>query len=127
MKNIKAILGILLVFLLGAASGSFLTYSVECGRRQSLDRKSPQAKEDEIVRRLTKKLDLDSQQQEQVRAIVHEDYAAIRQIRRLSQPQVQARLEQGQGRINAILRPDQREKFQKIIAERKAQRPPDGP
>jgi Spy/CpxP family protein refolding chaperone len=127
MKNLKAIAGILLVFLLGAASGAFLTHMVDRARHESFVKGGAGAREDEIVQRLARKLDLDDQQQVQVRVIVRENLAAIRQVRRQYQPQVQEQLEQGQARISALLRPEQRETFQKMIAERKARRPPDGP
>jgi hypothetical protein len=122
MKNVKAIAGILLVFLLGAASGAIVTHMVGRARLEAFISGGPQSREDVIVSRLSGKLDLDNVQKEQVRAIVHETHTDIRQVRHQCQPQVEAMLEQGQKRISAILRPDQREKFDKYIAERKARR-----
>jgi hypothetical protein len=122
MKNPKALLGILLVFILGAASGALLTHSIHHAHSGSYFKRAPAAREEQFVKRLTSKLDLDSRQQEQVRAIVHETHTGIRQVRQQIRPRIESLLEQGQQRINTVLRPDQQEKFRKIIAERKARK-----
>ncbi|NJD92361.1 MAG: hypothetical protein FIA91_12780 [Geobacter sp.] len=122
MKNYKAVIGILLVFMLGAASGAIVTRMIHQSQQEAFLHGGPAAKEEVIVNRLSRKLDLDPQQQEQVKSIVHENHAAMQEVRRKSHPQIEAILEQGQQRIIAILRPDQQEKFQKILAERKEHR-----
>jgi hypothetical protein len=119
MKNFKAIAGILLVFLLGAAGGALVTHMIYKPRFEQLLSGGHRVREDVIVERLTKKLDLDGRQQEQVRAIMCETHDGIRQLRSQIHPQIEALLTAGQDRIKAVLRPDQREKFDKIIAERK--------
>lgn len=119
MKNYKAVIGILLVFILGATSGAIATHMVHRSREAAFLHGGPAAREEVIVKRLTRKLALDQQQQEQVKAIIHENHAAMQEVRRKSHPQIEAILEQGQKSINAILRPEQQEKFQKIIAARK--------
>lgn len=123
MKNMKAIIGIILVFLLGAASGATVTHMIHRSRFETFIKGGPEAREEMIVKRLTHKLDLDSSQQEQVKAIVRENHVAIRQARSQCQPRIHELLEQGQTHIIALLRPEQQEKFRKIIAERKANRP----
>jgi len=127
MKNPKALLGILFVFILGAASGALVTHSIHHARFESFVKGGPAAREELFVKRLTSKLDLDSRQQEQVRAIVHETHSGISQVRNQIRPRIESLLEQGQGRINNILRPDQQEKFRTIIAERKAHRSAEQP
>jgi len=119
MKNFKAIAGILLVFLLGAAGGALVSHAICQARLERFISGGHKMREDVIVERLTKKLDLDGSQQEQVRAIMHETHDSIRQVRSRIHPQIEGLLTTGQDRIKAVLRPDQREKFDKIIAERK--------
>lgn len=126
MKNVKAIIGIILVFLLGAVSGALVTHVINRDRMESFIKGGATSREEVIVSRLTRKLDLDPQQQIQVRAIVHENHGAMRQIRNSYRPQIQAILEQGQARITTLLRPDQQEKFRQIVAERRKHHPPDG-
>ncbi len=118
MKNFKAIAGILLVFLLGAAGGGLVTHMIHVTRFERFISGGHRMREDVIVERLTKKLDLDSRQQEEVRVIVHETHDGIRQVRSRIKPQIEALLTAGQDRIKTVLRPDQREKFDKIIAGR---------
>jgi len=123
MKNFKAIAGILLVFILGAASGALVTHVACKSRLEAVIGGGPAAREEHILKRLSRDLDLDSRQREQVRAIVHETHIGIRQVRSHSRPQVEALLEQGQSRISTLLSPEQRVKFERIVAERKARRP----
>ena len=119
MKNFKAIAGILLVFLLGAAGGALVTHMIHVARFEQFISGGHVMREDVIVERLTKKLDLDGRQQEDVRAIIHKTHDGIRQVRSSVHPQIEALLTAGQDRIKTVLRPDQREKFDKITAERK--------
>ena len=122
MKSIKPIIGLILVFILGATSGSLVTYMVMQSRLESIVAGGPHAREDVLITRLSKELDLDSQQREQVGAIIHETHEDMRQIRQKSRPQIEALLADSQLRISALLRPEQQDKFKKIIAERKARR-----
>ncbi len=119
-KNATAILGILLVFLLGAASGALVTHMVHLARLEAFISGGPAAREEHIVKRLTRELDLDSRQQGQVRDIVQETHSAVSAMKGQMRPHIEALLEQGQERINSVLRPEQREKFAKITSERKA-------
>jgi Spy/CpxP family protein refolding chaperone len=126
MKNFKAIAGILLVFLLGAAGGALVTHMIHKARFEHFISGGHRMREDVIVERLTRKLDLDGNQQQQVKAIVHETHDGISQVRSRMHPQIEAMLTVGQDRIKAVLRPDQREKFDRIIAEWKQHKPPQG-
>ncbi len=122
MKSIKPVVGLILVFILGATSGSFVTYMVSQSRLESIISGGPRAREDMLLKRLTRQLDLDSQQREQVTTVIHETHEDMRQIRQRTHPQIEALLTDSQLRISSLLRPEQQEKFRKIIAERKAHR-----
>ena len=124
MKNYKAIAGVVLVFALGAVCGAVVTHMVHHSRMEAFVGGGPEAREELLVKRLTHQLDLDSHQLELIKPIVHETHASIRQIRQQSRPQIEGLLDESQRRISAILRPEQREKFEKIIADRKAHHPP---
>lgn len=126
MKNFKAMAGILLVFILGAAGGALVTHMIEKARFEHFISGGHRMRENVIVERLTKKLDLDGRQQEQVRAILHETHEGIRQVRSRIHPQIEALLTAGQDRIKAVLQPDQREKFDRIIAEWNQRKPQQG-
>lgn len=117
MKNFKAIAGILLVFLLGAAGGALVTYMIQKAHFEQYISGNHKIREEVIVERLTKKLDLDSRQQEQVKAITHETHEGIGSLKKSIRPQIEVLLTKGQERIAAVLRPDQQEKFRKLVAD----------
>lgn len=122
MKSIKPIVGLILVFVLGAASGALVTYMFAQSRIEAILVGGPRAREEVLIKRLTRQLDLDGQQREQVKAIIHETHEEMRQIRQKSRPQIEALLTDSQLRISSLLRPEQQEKFKKIVAERKGHR-----
>lgn len=122
MKNTKALIGIILIFSLGVAGGVIGTHIFYKSRIEKFMSGERGGREEFIVQRLTGKLGLDSGQIEQVRTIMRETHSEIKLIRRQSRPQVEAVIEKSQERIKKLLRSDQQEKFDKIIAERKARR-----
>jgi Spy/CpxP family protein refolding chaperone len=122
MKRWKSILGVLLVFLLGALAGAAVVHRVDRYRIEAVLSGRGGATADLIVRRLSRSLDLDPAQRDQVRAIVTETHRDIVEIRKPVQAQVEAAIERSRARIRAILRPDQQEKFDRIQAERRKRR-----
>ena len=119
MKNVKAIAGVVMVFVLGAVCGGAGTYLVHKSRMEAFINGGPEARESQLMQRLTRKLELDASQQEQIRPIVKETHDAIRTLRQQSRPRMEAILEESQRRIGALLRPEQQEKFRQLIAERR--------
>ena len=122
MNKTKAIFAILLVFILGSVCGGLVTHMVYRQRMDSMIRDGHGVHEEHIVQRLTKRLDLDNGQVGQVRAIIHETHTAISEMRRKNQPQVETLITESQRRIGALLKPEQKAEFEKLIAERKARR-----
>lgn len=120
MKKWKAIISIIVVFLLGSLAGALITHEIYQHRIESFIMGEP--KRELIVRRLSHELNLDTAQSAQLRVIVKETYAEIRNVRKQIRPQIEDILESSQNRVRAILRPDQLEKYEKIIAERKKKR-----
>jgi|SRR5579862_831754 len=118
MKNWKAILGVIAIFILGGLAGSITTIGLV--RHRLVSGHGPQMMADLIVRRLSWELRLDRDQRAQLRTIVTEGQEELRAIRKQIQPQVEEQLTRAEGKVRAILRPDQQEKFDKLIAERKA-------
>jgi len=122
MKRWKSILGVLLVFLLGALAGASVVHRVGRQSVEAVLSGRGGATVDLVVRRLSRSLDLDSAQQDQVRAIVTETRRDIVEIRKPVQGQVEATFERSRVRVRAILRPGQQEKFDRIQAERRKRR-----
>jgi Spy/CpxP family protein refolding chaperone len=122
MKRWKSILGVLLVFLLGALAGAAVVHRVDRQGAEAVLSGRGGATGDLIVRRLSRSLDLDPAQRDQVRAIVTETRREIIEIRKPVQAQVEATIERSRARVRAILRPDQQEKFDRIRSERRKRR-----
>jgi uncharacterized membrane protein len=118
MKNWKAIVGVLAVFVLGGFAGSFTTIALV--RHRLVHGHGQQMMADFIVRRLSWELRLDQDQREQLRGIVAEGQKQIRAVTKQIQPQIDEALAQSEAKVRAILRPDQQEKFNKLVEERKA-------
>jgi hypothetical protein len=118
MKNWKAILGIVAVFILGGFAGSFTTIAVV--RHRLVSGNGSQMMANFIVRRLSWELRLDHDQREQLRVIVSEGQQEMKVVRRQIQPQIEDVLGRSEAKLRVILRPDQQDKFDKLIAERKA-------
>jgi uncharacterized protein YneF (UPF0154 family) len=115
MKNWKAILGVLLVFLLGMMAGGLLAAKLIQHRAQKVARGGPAAVEEVVVRRLGFRLGLDAAQREQVRQIIRQSQLEMRPVRQQGE-EVAGR---AAGKVREILRPDQREKFDRLLAERR--------
>jgi uncharacterized membrane protein YeaQ/YmgE (transglycosylase-associated protein family) len=122
MKKWKAIVSVILVFLLGALAGALVTHEIDQHRIAGIIRGEPGAVGKLIVQRLNHKLNLDAAQLEKLRGIVNETGDEIRNVRKQFRPQIEEILERSQNRVRAILRPDQLEKYEKIVAERKMRR-----
>lgn len=127
MKSIKPIIGLILVFILGAGSGSLATYLFSRTHIENDHGSAHHSKEEMLIRRLTDRLSLDSRQQQQVKAIIHETNGKIHQVRQRTRPEIEALVTESQQRIRTFLRPEQQQQFEKIIAERKAHRHGDTP
>jgi hypothetical protein len=116
MKNWKAFVGALLVFVLGMAAGSFGTLGVI---RHRMKTRGPQVVADMIVRRLSFQLRLDAEQRAQLRTIVNDGQQEMKVARQQIQPQIEDILTRAEAKVRVMLRPGQVEKFDKIVADQK--------
>jgi|GEM_PF-2514868 len=123
MKPVKPIVGVILIFLFGALSGSITTYMVcQPDFKTSHQRPKRHSKEEKLLRQFTERLHLDNHQAEQVNEIIKETRSEIRLIRYKSRPEIESAIANSQQRINALLRTDQQETFKKIVEEHKTHR-----
>ena len=113
---------ILLAFLLGTLCGSLATHLLYCHRFDWIMGGRGEGREEVLVNRLDSMLKLDDRQREQVKVIVHETHQEIMAMRQQIRPQMEALVEKAHVKINAILTPEQRVKFEKMVAERKEKR-----
>lgn len=120
MKSIKPVVGLILVFILGAGSGSVATYVFSGAHCEKAHGSPPHSREEALLRRLTERLSLDSQQRQQVKTIIHETHDKIHRVRQRIRPEIETLVSESQQRISAVLRPEQRLIFETLNAERKA-------
>lgn len=122
MKKWKIIASIIIVFLLGVLAGALVTHKSYQHRVEGIMKGESKTMREVIVRRLNRELHLDANQSEQLHSIVEETHAEIKKVRRQFRPQIEEVLARSQEKIRAILQPDQLEKYEQIIAERKKRR-----
>lgn len=122
MKKWKAIVSIVIVFLLGALAGALVTHKIYQQKVEGVIKGEPKSMREFIVRRMDHELHLDAIQLEQLCAIVQETHAEMKNLRKQFRPQTEEILARSQEKVRAILRPDQLEKYEKIVAERRKKR-----
>jgi len=121
MKNWKSILAVVLVFLLGMAAGGLLTAKLIQRRARLWFAGAPPGVASEFVAgRLARQLRLDAVQREQVRDIVRDSQQEMRALYRQVRPQAQEVFARSENRIREILRPEQREVYDRLLAQRRA-------
>ena len=120
MKNWKAILGVILVFLLGVTSGGLIVGARAAKRLHRVIHGESAFTPEEIALHLKWRLGLDATQREQVLKIVEAGQAQIRAARKQCEPQVRAAIDDSISKTREVLRPAQAEKFDKMVAERRA-------
>jgi hypothetical protein len=122
MKKWKAIIGVVLVFVLGAVAGAIVSHRVCQHRMETIVSGGPKAMREFIFKRMDRELRLDAGQRAQLQAIFQETHEQIKAVRGKTQPQVDEIINRADDRVRAILRPDQRDKFEKFVEERKARK-----
>jgi hypothetical protein len=120
MKNWKTILGVVAVFVLGMLAGGLVTAKCFQHRIHQVLAGDQSVVSNMIVRRLGWRLRLDATQKGQLRAIVGEAQQEVKAVRKQVQPQVEEIVNRAIEKERVTLRPDQAEKFDKLVAERKA-------
>ena len=103
---------LVITFLSGAAAGMLFAHLgfMHRGPRMHSPRMVPKM----MVHRLSRSLDLTPEQRTKVEAIVKRYHARIFRVTESVHPQVRAEIEAANREIEALLTPEQREKFQKL-------------
>ena len=122
MKKWKVLGSVLVVFLLGVLTGALLMYQNCQQKLENIVSDEPRTMREFIVQRLTRELHLDSAQMDQLRAIVKETRAEMKNARKQTRPQIEEILARSQDRVRALLRPNQLAQYDKIVAEHKKKR-----
>jgi cell division protein FtsL len=110
MKKLKPLLLVLLIFVAGFAAG-VVTTRVAVRRFVQRAIAQPELMREKIQQDLTRKLQLDAGQQDKVKKILATAHARIQAARQEVQPQFIGAVRDAAGEINAVLTPEQRERF----------------
>jgi len=113
----KAILGVVLIFILGFTSGVVCS-SIFVHRKMAAFLQHPGAvAEAALEKRLTKHLDLDADQKQKIHAYFMDNQQQRKELTRQIQPQVRALNVATFQQITAVLHPDQQERFRQNVEE----------
>jgi Spy/CpxP family protein refolding chaperone len=112
----KAALWVGLVFLLGAALGVLIGYvSAHRIYAASSGPETDASRRAQKVARLTQELNLTTEQQHQLDAVLADVMARYRAIHETTEPQIDQERQKGRDRIRAFLTPEQRPRFEDFL------------
>jgi hypothetical protein len=118
MKKPTAIILVLLVFVLGVAAGALGSrWFVLSRMHYALS--SPKALAEVVTIRMSAELGLDDGQRQQLAAIVDDTRRDLLKLRAQVQPQLEEIFTRSEGKIRALLRPDQQKQFDELARMRK--------
>jgi len=113
----KAVLGVILIFILGFISG-IVCSSIFVGHKlAALLRQPSLVAEAALEKRLTRNLNLDENQKTQIHGYFLENLQSRREFNKQIQPEVRAANIETFQKIRTVLRPDQQELFRKNLEE----------
>ena len=115
MKRLKRILGVLLIFIFGMIVGGAGASAGFAQKIREVLTGGPEAVVKEVVKRLDEELKLDPEQKRQLLRIADETHIRLRQSRAKIQPEVERTLGEAEGKVRAILYPNQVGKFDKLV------------
>jgi len=116
-SRLKAGIGVVLIFILGCICGGLLTSVIVHKRMAAILNGGPQAVAAALEQHLTRRLNLDEGQRAQVHEILQANVQQRQQIIAPIAPVIKALNQKTFQQISAILRPDQQEKFHRVVAE----------
>ena len=122
MRNWKAILGVVAIFILGMVAGGLIVGGMVARRIHRLHQGQPVFSADEVTRYLTRKLALDATQRTKVHAVVQEAQTEAGQIRKTGEAQLWGVISNAVTQLRPVLRPEQQAQLEQLVAERRVKR-----
>ena len=117
MKRLRGFLGVFLIFFFGVIVGASMTSGAIWKEIHDLIEGGPDAVVAKFSDKLNKELKLDDAQKQMLAQIVTETRIKLRTIRAEAQLPVATALADAEQKVRVILNPDQRKKFEQIIAK----------
>ncbi len=121
--RLKFVALLVLIFILGIATGAFgYRLLSDKGYFSPRGRGPARVNRGEVVERFTRELGLSAQQREQLNVILTEDEQKFRELNKSIKPQADAIRQEGRNRIRAILTDEQKPKFEEMLRKIDEQR-----
>ena len=117
MKRLRGILGVFLIFFFGVIFGVAVTGGTIWKEMRDVIEGGPDAVVAKIADRLGKELKLDDAQKKMLDHIAIETRIELRGIRAEAQPRVRETVSAAEGKVRAVLGPEQQKKFDQIIGK----------
>ena len=117
MKRLRGILGVFLIFFFGVIFGVAVTGGTIWKEMRDVIEGGPDAVVAKITDRLGKELKLDDAQKKMLDHIAIETRIELRGIRAEAQPRVRETVSAAEGKVRAVLGPEQQKKFDQIIGK----------
>ncbi len=114
MKTFKAIAGVIIILILGILIGALVTYSIGMSRLNAA-LKSPEDFTVFLAERISDRIELDPDQEEQLVAVLLQSQPKIRAIREDATPRLRKVFSEAEASIIEFLRPDQKEIFREMV------------
>jgi len=111
----KAAIGIILVFILGWFGGVVMTMVIARHKALALAQRDPEAVTIVLERQTTRNLDLNADQKAHLHALILENIKQRLELQKQIQPQVKAVNRQTLQEIDAVLTPDQQQRFRENL------------
>jgi hypothetical protein len=107
----KAVIGVILIFILGWFGGALTTIAIAKRTAVALTQRNPEALANTLERLTTRGLALSADQKEQLHAVIVQNLRARMDLQKQIQPQVKALNRQAMQQIDALLTADQQQRF----------------
>ncbi len=116
-KTWKAVLGVILIFIFGWVSGAISASLIIRHKTLAVMRGGPAAAVQAFERRMTRNLDLDANQTQQVDEAFLKNLNQRLELQKTIQPQIRALNQETLAKLNTVLKPEQKTTFLENIAE----------
>jgi hypothetical protein len=111
----KAVIGIVLVFILGWFGGALTTIIIARHKALAIAQHNPEAITIMLERQTTHNLGLNDDQKKQLHALMMDNVKQRLELQKQIQPQVRSINQQTLQQIDAVLTPDQQERFRENL------------
>ncbi|QWR76545.1 hypothetical protein [Candidatus Magnetomonas plexicatena] len=119
MNNRKRLAGTIIIFIIGCSVGAITVHYICTMRMDQMWRGGPVNMKEAIIKHIATDLNLNQEQKKKLSLIMESMHKKMRVIHKQSFPQIKIIIEEADNNTMSILSVDQKEKFEKIIEQRR--------